>query len=657
MGFYSTPLIINSIFETGLTKNSIMPIKLYVILCAILLSPYANAQNEDLLKSSTVPLQLRAKANAVVRYDNTLIEITAYNNFTYTNKRIVTVYNENGISDQGTVVGYDDNRRIKNLEARIYNSNGEEIKKFKEKDFEDVSAVSGGTLYSDNRVKYLNYTPVDYPYTIVFDVEVNFRSTAFVPSWRPIEGFYVSTENSEYKIINNSDTDVKIKAMNLNDYTIETHSDFHYSAKNLTSIKPEAYSLPFKNYAPIVRVALTDFEMEGVKGVNNNWKDFGKWMYDKLLTGTEVIPIEVKQEIKALTKDAVTDVDKAKIVYNYMQAKTRYISVQVGIGGWKPMLALDVERLGYADCKGLSNYTKALLDEVGVTSHYAVIYGGRRLTSFDNEFSATEGNHAVLCIPNETKDIWLECTSQTNPFGFTAGFTDDRDALLITPEGGKIIHTTVYKTKDNLQSTNASINISVDGSILADVTIKTHGYQYGLHEGIQNKPLRDQELYFKDYWDYINNISVENIKFTNDKDSIIFTENVSVSSSSFATKSGARLLFQPNAFNRVTHIPTRYKNRTLDFQIERGFVDEDEFIITIDPSLKTEAVPDDVLISNQFGSYQFSIEKKSENQLLYKRSYILNKGYYPKEDYKAFRGFMSQIVKHDKSKIVLISKT
>ncbi|MEM5565955.1 DUF3857 domain-containing protein [Psychroserpens sp. AS72] len=634
-----------------------MPLKSYLILFAILVSPFVNAQDEDLLKSSTVPLQLRIKANAVVRYDNTLIEVKAYNNFLYSNKRIVTVYNENGISDQGTVVGYDENRKIKTLEARIYDSNGEEIRKFKEKDFEDVSAVSDVSLYEDNRLKYLNYTPINYPYTIVFETEVEFRSTAFVPSWRPLRGFYVSTENSEYKIINNSDTQVKIKAIHLEDYAIEVHNDFHYSAKNLKSIKPEAYSPSFKSYAPKVRAALVDFDMEGIKGLNNNWQDFGKWMHDELLIGTEIIPDQVKEEVKALTKDATTDTEKAKIVYNYMQDKTRYISVQVGIGGWKPMLASDVERLGYADCKGLSNYTKALLDEVGVESYYAVIYGGHDITSFDTEFSATEGNHAVLCIPNETKDIWLECTSQTNPFGFIAGFTDDRDALLITPEGGKIIHTTAYATEDNLQTTNASVTITDNGSISADVIIKTHGYQYGLHEGIQNKPLRDQELYFKDYWDYINNLSVENIKFTNDKDAVVFTENVTIKATGFATKSGNRLLFQPNVFNKVTRIPTRYKKRTLDFEIERGYKDVDEFTIAIDPNFDIEAMPNTVEISNKFGSYSFSIEKLSDDKLLYKRTQILNKGFYSKEEYDDFRTFMSTMVKHDKSKIVLISKT
>lgn len=623
----------------------------------MLLSTIVTSQNDDVFDASAIPIDLTIKANAVIRYDYNNIEVKAYDKFIYTNKRIVTVFNSKGDAKLGAYVYYDGNIKIGKLEARIYNANGKEIKKIKKGDFNDVSAVSGGTLYSDSRVKYLEYTPINYPYTILFETEVVYNSTAFMPNWRPIEGFYTSTEFAEYKIVNESDVAIKMKTVNFDDYAIEQLGDYHFTATHLKSLKPEDYSPSFETYAPKLKVALTEFDMEGVRGVNSNWEEFGKWVHDVLLDETTELPSEVITEVKTLTENATSDLEKAKIVYEYMQNKTRYISVQVGIGGWRPMLAEDVERLGYADCKGLSNYTKAILEEIGVAAHYAIIYGDRNLRSFDKEFSSVEGNHAVLCIPNDDKDVWLECTSQTNPFGFTAGFTDDRDALLITPEGGKIVHTTVYPTEDNLQDTKATLNIADDGSISADVTIKTYGYQYGLHEGVQNKTLRDQKLYLKEYWDYINNLSITNIVFDNDKDNIVFTEKANVTSSSYTTKSGKRFLFQPNAFNKVTSIPERYKNRTLDFEIERGFVDKDEFVIKIDPSLKIEAIPEDVSISNEYGNYQFSIEKKSENELIYRRTYILNKGYYPKKDYKAFRDFMSQIVRHDKTKIVLISKT
>ena len=634
-----------------------MPLKLPTLLLMLLYSICSHTQDESLLDSSTIPILLRINANAVVRYDKIDIEVKAFDKLVVKNTRVVTILSKEGSSKEGAVLHYDDNVTIHTLEAHIYDGSGEEIKKIKKNDFEDVSAVSGGTLYSDSRLKYLNYTAVTYPYTLFLETEVTYRSTAFFPGWRPLEGFYTSTESAEYKITNETDLEIKIKTDNFETFGIEKHSDYHYTARDLYALKPEAYSPSFKTYAPFLRAALTQFSMEGVDGENNNWTDFGKWMHDRLLLGTEVLPEDVKAEIKELTKNATTQRDKAKIVYNYVQGKTRYISVQIGIGGWKPMLAHDVDRLGYADCKGLSNYTKALLNEVGVEAHYAVIYGGRDIVDMDSEFSATEGNHAVMYIPDDRDGIWLECTSQTNPFGFIAGFTDDRDALLITPDGGKIVHTTTYKTEDNLQSTNAYVKLMADGSFTSTVKIETKGYQYAKHDGIQYRPERDQDLYYKDYWDYINNISLDGISFNNDKDAVVFTENIRVSSSNFAASSGNRLLFQPNLFNRFDQIPARYENRTLDFEIYRGFKDEDEFVIDIEDSLDVEAMPENVDLENQFGSYSCSIEKLSESKLSYKRTFILNKGYYSKEAYEDFRGFLVKVVKYDKNKIVLISKT
>jgi transglutaminase-like putative cysteine protease len=77
------------------------------------------------------------------------------------------------------------------------------------------------------------------------------------------------------------------------------------------------------------------------------------------LTGTTILPEETKAKMRALVGDEKNPIMKAKLIYDYVQQKSRYVSIQVGIGGWKPMDASDVDRLG-GDCKGLTNYTKAL---------------------------------------------------------------------------------------------------------------------------------------------------------------------------------------------------------------------------------------------------------------------------------------------------------
>jgi transglutaminase-like putative cysteine protease len=627
--------------------------KFYFFTFLFFISIFCFSQSQDVYNALLVPQDLKTKANAVVRFEKKTIEIVSIDEIKVTNKRITTVFNKYGNRHINAGEGYDDDRKIENIQALIYDAFGEEIKKIKERDFVDASAVSDFSIYEDNRVKYLNYIPLKYPYTVEYKSEVIFKSTAFFPNWLPIDNYYVSVQHSEYEILNTVGVQLKVKKENFGNYNIQEVSEYHFIVDNIESVNYEAYTPELKSILPRFKVALRNFEMLGVEGVNNNWSDFGKWMYDKLLTGTDEIPQATKDYVKQLTIGVDDKIERAKLIYKYMQDKTRYISIQVGIGGWKPMLADDVDKLGYADCKGLTNYTKALLEAVDVPSYYTVVYGGKGIRNMDTDFSSLEGNHVILCVPNDDENIFLECTSQTNPFGFSAGFTDDRKVLLVKPEGGEIAHTKIYEADDSIQKTSANIIMDASGSFTADVSITTSGYQYNIHEGLENQTERDQLLHYKEYWDNINNIAIDNISIANDKDTIIYTEKVQLSSTNYASKSGSRLIFEPNMFNKVTNIPPRYEDRKLEFKIDRSFKDEDEFIIHIPEGLRVEAMTESKKAETKFGSYKFNIENLEGNKLKYTRTYILNKGNYEKEDYKAFRDFRKLIVKHDKTKVVL----
>ncbi|MGJ5641913.1 DUF3857 domain-containing protein [Formosa sp. S-31] len=568
--------------------------------------------------------------------------------------RIVTIYNESGDSKSYAYETYDGTTKIKTLEVTVYDASGEKIHRFKEKDFKDVARADGISIYNDDRIKYLDYAPVKYPYTIEYTSEVEHQMTAFIPRWSPLESHYTSVLKSTYHIINETEIPLSVKEEHLEDYSISKVGDYHYVAENLQAIKPEAYSPAFYTYAPRVKVAMQTFDMKGVKGVNTSWEDFGKWMHQSLLKGTRELPESVITEIKGLTASAETNVEKAKIVYQYLQNKTRYISVQVGIGGWKPMLAKDVDRLSYGDCKGLSNYTKALLDVVGVPSYYAIIYGDKNIRNIDSEFSGTEGNHAVLTIPQGDEFIWLECTSQITPFGYIGNFTDDRDALVITPQGGKIVHTTAYSAEESVLKTTADILLNSSGSIEAQVKVQSYGTQYRGSKGLEESTEKDNVLRFKDLWDNINALVVEDFKFSNNKDLVEFTEDVKVSASNYGSKTGNRILFVSNMFNKLTGIPPRYEDRKQSIEIDRGFLDEDEYIFQLEDGLEVEAMQSPVLLETKFGTYSASMENLGDGRLKYKRQLLFKKGLYPKEDYDAYRDFWIAIAKHDNAKNVLL---
>jgi hypothetical protein len=115
--------------------------------------------------ASKIADSLKENANVVVRLYQIDIEVVSQRSMTIKKKRVVTVFNEKGLDAIDAIEGYDKRYSIKNIEAIVYDPFGNEIKKIKRKDFIDQSAVSGGTLFSDNRILYAKYTPTQYPFT------------------------------------------------------------------------------------------------------------------------------------------------------------------------------------------------------------------------------------------------------------------------------------------------------------------------------------------------------------------------------------------------------------------------------------------------------------------------------------------------------------
>ncbi|KQS46633.1 transglutaminase [Flavobacterium sp. Leaf359] len=632
-------------------KNLLFPLTIVLFFTTI-----AVAQDLEYTVAN-IPAELKENANAVIRLDQKNIVISSRKSMIMTNKRIVTVLNENGLSYMGLYEYFSGRERVKSIEAQFYNAFGKEIKKVKRKDFKENS-VSEGSIITDNKLLHYDYTPTEYPFTVVFSSETETSNTAFIPRWYPVPGFSVSIEKANLNVKVAADLGFKYKEFNmLDNHNIikEVKTDgVSFTANNMQAYKTEDYSPSFDSYTPNVMMGLDYFHLEGVDGNAKSWLEMGKWFTDKILIGTSELSDETKVKIKTLIGNEEDPLKKAKIVYGYVQEKVRYVSIQEGIGGWKPMLAKDVDRLGYGDCKALTNYTKSLLDVVGVESYYVRLYGDRYKKSVIPDIVSMQSNHVILAIPDKEKYVWLECTSQILPFGFQGDFTDDRNALVLKPEGGEIVRTNVYATKDNTQITKGNYSISEDGMISGKLEIKSKGIQYDKKLNINGKSIDDLKKIYKNYFNHINNLKVVKTDIFNDKDNIEFTEKISLEAAGYANKTGNRLVFALNAYNPSFSVPQRYRNRTNPFEISRGYYDYDEVTIDLPKSFVIEAKPEDVEIKSVFGEYKTEYVILNESQLIYKRIYQINPGLYDKKDYENFRKFREQIAKNDNAKIVLV---
>lgn len=625
------------------------------ITCLVLLlcTTITFAQNDFSITS--INKELLEYSNSVLIDESVALDVTNINTVKTTKRRVIAVLNKMGNGDTNLYEYYDDNSKVKNIRVWIYNAFGKEIASFKKKDFNDVSRT-GISIYSDDRVLYLNYTPTTYPYIVVYESEAESGDSAFIQPWQPLGGYAESTQKSVFTIKYNPLNKPNYSARNIEDFDIsisDTDNELTFTAVNLKAVRLEEHSPSSRSILPHVMVALQNFKLKGTAGTSENWQKFGSWLDNNLLADVSDLPEGTKAKVRSLVANETTNEGKARKIYQFVQDKVRYVSIQIGIGGWKPMPASDVDKLSYGDCKALTMYTKSLLEVVGVPSYYTLVNAGENIMEIEENFATPWFNHAILAIPKDDGYTWLECTSQDTPYGYLGDFTDNRDVLIMTPEGGKVTRTKTYTTQENLQTNFTNLTVDAQGNVTAHFKGVSEGMQYDSKYLLPKQKQEDIDRFYKKRWSYVNGFTVDDIKFKNDREEVIFTENIEVSVPNYANPVGEDFLFCPNIFNQNKYIPPRIDDRKQNLFIRHGFIDVDTVEVALPENFSIDGLPEDLALETKFGKYEVSFNETDENKLIYSRKLRIEEGEYPPNEYEEYRDFLRSIARLDKTKILL----
>lgn len=606
---------------------------------------------------NNIPEELKKDAYAVVRIDDLKIEYQSSSKVKTTYNLAVTILNDAGIKYAYQPMSYDKSKKINKMEATLYDASGKKIRDLKNKDIKDVSAVDGFSMYIDDRIKYFDFTPTSYPFTIHYLLESESSNTLFLPKWVSVSDYNIGVENSSVTFINHTQVPIRIKESRFENWTViksEETNSFHYEIKNIEPLKDETLSPSLSELVPKVIFAPTEFELEGVKGKFENWDDFGKWYYDNLLKGNQNLSQEDKINAKKLVEGVSDPIEKTRILYEYLQNKTRYINVSIGIGGWKPYPASYVSDKSYGDCKALSNYMMSLLETVGVKAFYTIVNAnGERKTDIDKDFAYMQGNHIILNVPNGDETIWLECTSQQTAFNYLGKFTDDRYALSITPDGGKIVRTQTFPAETNKEIIHGKGQILSDGKMNAQFTIIDSGLQYDWTYQINFEDTKEQKRALNDFFSNLPNLNIKNYSFDNNRKEAIFTKNVELESSQFAKIFGNNMAVNILPAGLMTTNLKKDDNRKFPFEIRFGYTDETDFEITIPKEYKLEGIFEPIDFDSEFGSYELTVDVLEDNTLKVKRKFLVKDGEYSKEKFNDYVEFRRKISSFDNTKILL----
>jgi len=608
---------------------------------------------------SKISPSLLKNANAVLRFEEIKFEVHSTKEAIETNHYVITILNENGERWAQFAEYYDKLREINSVEGYLYDASGKQLKKMKFKDLQDFSGTGESSLVEDNRIKAHSFYYRVYPYTVEYDIEIRYNHTMFFPEWIPAGGEKLSVEKSRFSIICPSDYQFRYKEFNYQGKpTITTEKNKKittWDAANVPAIVKETSCPRWHELTTMVITGPTDFQLGDYKGNMSTWQDYGKFLYT-LKSGRDKLPDNVRQQVHKLT-DGVTDVKKKiSILYEYMQKNTRYISIQLGIGGWQPFDASDVSKKGYGDCKALSNYMFSLLKEAGIRSDYTLIHSGDEENYMTDDFPSSQFDHVILFVPLQKDTVWLECTSQTLPAGYLSAFTADRYALAVEENGGKLVHTPKYGLNDNVQIRKLRAILSDDASLLVQANT--------MYEGLEQDNVHDMINYLSK--DKVKEYLEKKLDFpTYELDKFDYKENKSMSPnvqekldlyvSNYATITGKRLFIAPNVMSRSYVKLKADEERKFDIALHDEFRQVDSVEIEIPKGYEIESPAQPVAIETKFGKYS-STTKLVDNKIFYYRMREQYSGTFPAKDYADLVKYYDSIYKADRNKIVFVKK-
>lgn len=608
---------------------------------------------------SEISENLKKNASVVIRNESTVVEINKIDEIVYRNLSVVTILNKDAVSYSIPKIFYEKGDVISNVKVTVYDDKGAKIKTYSKNDFSDVSANSQGTFYSESRAMVLPYTPTSFPYTVEFSYDQKDENTVFIPDFVPFNSYNISLQKSSFKIVNRSGINLRSKTYEspfkyANVEIQDGGNEKVYTYQNIPAIDNAELVPNPQKILPKVSFSLDQFNLVGKKGNITSWKDFGLWYHNNLLTPVSVSTPQIKSEIASLNLTGSTE-DKVKKIYQYMQSKTRYIFVALGIGGWQPMMPEEVQKKGYGDCKGLSNYMKTLLDEAGIPSYYAIINSNSSPVSFDVDFPKMGGNHAILVIPTEKGNIWLENTSQDIAYNHLSYNTTDRNVLAVKSTGIDIMETPSYTSQQSKEKQLLTIQINPDKTISGKGKFSYTGNQYDFNLMYVSLSQKDKNEAMKSKFSSLNFENVEMNNFVNNKDLASIDFDLNFKASNYSKMMGDSFIFRavPMYSSGFYHTD---ENRQLPFENRFSYEDDYEIVYQIPVNYIVEEIPQNGILTSDFGTYFLSFEKK-EDKIIVKRNVNIKKGIYSKEKYNDYINFRKKIMNADNSKILISKKS
>ena len=607
---------------------------------------------------TSIPTELLKNADVVVRNYDVQMKVTSSNTVDITEKLVITVLNRDGYEYCKLDEHYSNFRKIKDISATLRDKDGYVLREVGKKDFHDISSYDGVSIFNDVRRKVYDFNYAQYPFTVELEMETHINTLFLIPNWHAQFDHNCAVEHASLEVVYPNETPVHYKLIHLEQSMAIGDVDGGKKMSIVVSdikAKKKVTLAPDESFLyPSVILAADSFEYGGTSGKTSSWKDFGKFVYD-LNADRDLLPDAARKKIHELTDTCKSDMAKISSLYEYLQKTTRYIAVNIDISGMQCFDATSVYTNSYGDCKGLSNYMHAMLKEINIPSYGVLIYGSdKHKHSLVADFPSSYFNHYILCVPLKNDTVWMDCVSKTEPAGYLSDFTNNRTALMLTPEGGYVVRTPDYTCKENTMTRSIIVHIDDHDNSEIFYTCKNSGYFFDReYRSVRDETNNDIKKHFSEVVS-LPTLTINKFEIAHgDSNCIpILEEHVQLSGSGKVTHSGKRMIIDPEIVPLQIFTVNDAAHRETPFELPHSFIISDTINITVGSGYAKEYLPEDESIEKPFGTF-FYRTVYDNNVIKIIRYYKQVEGIYSADIYNDYAAF-TRVATSNQKQIVLL---
>lgn len=277
----------------------------------------------DLLAS-----ELTTDAHLVVRSSETIFRIENETDAVLERHWVVTILKPEGNYAATAVCTEDVFTKVRKMEGRLYDGAGNLLR---ESDKKEVRDYGNGAEYAftDHRTKVLTMQNSTLPYTVEFKTRETIRGFFRSPEFE-VQRLREAVLQASYTIVAPAAYRLKWKSIHVDiEPEVRTTGDettWTWTAAKLAAKPVETNHACFANQYAEVLFAPEKVKIDQYTGDLSTWTEAGRFFYT-LNRDRDNLPADVQTLVRSLTAQARNNREKIDILYRYLQANQRYVSI------------------------------------------------------------------------------------------------------------------------------------------------------------------------------------------------------------------------------------------------------------------------------------------------------------------------------------------